>query len=110
MDTPPGKTIVRNCRDCGQMFAITGDEIRTLEEIAARLGWPRVNLPGRCTACRVERRKLSETVQPNDPDVWLTCVSCSSGFVFGGRDRDYFARQGFCRPRRCRDCRNRRTR
>jgi hypothetical protein len=49
--------------------------------------------------------KYSRPVDPNGEDEWLICVDCGEGFLFAGRDRQYFAAQGFARPKRCRSCR-----
>jgi hypothetical protein len=106
----------RHCRDCGQPFQISVEEQEFFRRMAEAkpngdeeregIGW---HLPARCHPCRAERRAQKyggrELVEPHAPDEWLMCVQCGEGFIFGGRDRDYFARQGFVKPRRCRPCR-----
>ena len=94
----------RTCPDCQRTFELTPGELAFFEALAAGLEgeW---KLPRRCTDCRAARRRAQESVQADDPDVWLTCIECGDGFIFGGRDRDDFARQGWRRPRRCRPCR-----
>jgi hypothetical protein len=107
--------VARVCRDCGQPFEISVEEQEWLRRMAEAMpdgdeerpgvGW---HLPARCSPCRAARRAQKyggEPVEAHAEDEWLTCISCGEGFLFGGRDRDYFARQGFVKPRRCRPCR-----
>jgi hypothetical protein len=54
-----------------------------------------------CRSCR--------TVQPGDPDTTLTCIECGETFTFGGRDLQFFARQAWAYPQRCRPCRKQRA-
>jgi hypothetical protein len=100
----------RACRDCGQPFTIGAAEqayFARLAEGAAR-AW---QLPVRCLDCRAARRRQREigSVLETEGDEWLTCCECGQAFVFGGRDRAFFAQRGFCQPRRCRPCRRARA-
>jgi hypothetical protein len=40
------------------------------------------------------------------PDKVLKCVDCGSDFTFTGRDQEFFAKQGFQDPKRCKPCRD----
>lgn len=35
----------------------------------------------------------------------MQCVDCGNPFVFTARDQEFFQRQGFQNPKRCRECR-----
>jgi hypothetical protein len=106
--TDPLPPVERICRTCGQPFTITPSEQLFFAALANKTGtdW---TLPARCEECRAERRKAREVVNESEVDVWLVCCDCGVDFLFGGRDRVYFAFRGFARPRRCRPCRTART-
>lgn len=97
----------RRCRTCGENFVVSADEIELFRRLAAEKGgeWC---LPTRCTPCRATRRarKFYNPVVANARDEQLACVDCGEDFIFGGRDRDFFARRGWATPRRCRPCRS----
>lgn len=103
-------SVDRVCRDCGSTFEITPDERALFGRLSSEnpfgtgQGW---TLPIRCTPCRAARRAQQHAVPvaADAPDEWLTCRECGEGFIFGGRDREFFARRGFTTPRRCRPCR-----
>ena len=101
------KPIARDCRDCGRGFTITTGE----QEYLLRLFGAATKFPTACLFCRQARRRArySEPVHSAAPDERLTCVDCGIPFIFGGRDREYFAAQGFATPKRCRDCRRARS-
>ena len=100
----------RVCAECGQSFVVTAAEQQFLEDLAAASGeaW---TLPRRCLECRVRRRRVryGDPVIDDDCVESLTCIDCNEPFVFGGRDKAYFAQQGFDRPKRCRPCRRARA-
>lgn len=106
MADEPDAPIVRTCRSCSARFIITVDEQLLFRRLAVEKGgeW---RLPNRCDACRMERRRsrYSQPVDDDGTDVCLTCVLCGKSFIFGGRDREYFAKQGYATPKRCRPCR-----
>lgn len=39
------------------------------------------------------------------PDETITCCDCGNTFTFSQGEQDYYAKQGFNRPKRCRPCR-----
>ena len=43
-------------------------------------------------------------------DLILTCIQCYSDFVHDLREQKRFSRMGFDEPRRCPECRRRKTR
>jgi hypothetical protein len=109
--------IERVCRDCQRPFVISVEEQKWFTEMAATkpagdrdVGW---QLPARCSYCRAERRRARDfqtrRVDPNAEDEWLTCVDCQEPFLFGGRDKRFFSRQNWAKPRRCRPCRQARV-
>lgn len=102
--------VERECRVCRQPFVITVEEQRFYGELAAvRDGeW---QLPRRCARCRAARRRVQyeQSVDPAAPDEMLVCCDCGRSFIFGGRDRAYFAAHGFVVPKRCRECRRSRN-
>lgn len=102
--------IRRTCVDCGELFDITEDERAFLGNVSAQTGRAFV-LPRRCLTCRrARRRDTYETPVIDDGrDEHLVCGDCGVTFVFGGRDRAYFARRGWVTPKRCRDCRQQRA-
>jgi hypothetical protein len=96
-------TITRQCRDCAQPFEVTQGERDFLE----RTFGDAALLPTKCLTCRRARRK-AKSYTPVDADLGieeLVCADCDETFIFGGRDRDYFSRRGWSRPKRCRPCR-----
>jgi hypothetical protein len=106
--------VIRTCRDCERAFEITAEEIAAFQRLAQRtpageqgIGW---HLPSRCRECRAARRaaKYGSPVDARAGDEWLTCRDCGTDFIFGGKDRDFFARHGWMTPTRCRPCRERR--
>lgn len=101
------ESVFRVCVDCGEHFEITPSDQQLLEERAAADGanW---NLPRRCSRCRLERRRLRLQFDNDHQDEWFTCVDCGAVFVFGGKDKAFFSRSGFAKPKRCRPCRERR--
>ena len=101
--------LFRTCRECGHPFEITVAEQVWLQQLGEQNGTP-VYLPARCTPCRSALRAARYAVQPDRPDEWRRCVECGVDFVFGGRDRDYFASRGWLPPNRCRECRRRGSR
>ena len=95
----------RVCRTCNSDFVVTDEELQWWRAFSQRTGlsW---HMPNHCTKCRFARRR--ERLAPvlrDQPDEWLTCIDCGDGFIFGGRDRDYYAQRGFQPPKRCRPCR-----
>jgi CxxC-x17-CxxC domain-containing protein len=45
-------------------------------------------------------------VEVHMEDKTLTCKDCGNGFIFSGREQQFFAEKGFTnQPQRCRDCR-----
>lgn len=103
--------VTRTCRDCRRTFEVTVAEIRALEDIAPRAGWTEIRPPSRCLSCRRLSREAPHIVFDNGQDEWLTCVDCGQVFLFGGRDREFFARQvpPWSTPKRCRPCRRARA-
>jgi hypothetical protein len=96
--------IERMCPRCLKPFTITANEQEYFRELAKRIGGP-VTLPARCYPCRAERRREKYVVVDDGRKELLVCITCGVEFVFGGRDRTFFAQSGFSRPRRCRPCR-----
>ncbi len=39
-------------------------------------------------------------------DKTLKCKDCGSEFVFGARDQEFFVKQGYQDPKRCKPCRD----
>lgn len=39
-------------------------------------------------------------------DKTIPCVDCGQSFVFTVKDQDFFKKQGFYEPRRCKPCRD----
>lgn len=99
-------TITRTCRTCAQPFDITAEEQAFLRGIAARLESPFM-LPSHCSECRAaRRRKRYEVPVVDDGSVEeIPCRTCGEDFVFGGKDRSWWAAHGWTRPTRCRACR-----
>lgn len=99
-------SIAITCIDCRQVFAVSADEQRFLGERARATGKP-WHLPRRCLSCRFAARKarFAPPVVPDQADEQRTCIDCGAAFLFGGRDREYFARRGWTAPKRCRPCR-----
>jgi hypothetical protein len=100
-------SIVRVCRECRREFAITIEEQQFFRDLSARLDVA-MTLPARCYGCRCARRPARAVVPVIDDglDELLVCVSCGVAFIFGGRDKTFFAESCFARPRRCRPCRH----
>jgi hypothetical protein len=98
--------IHRSCPDCQQTFTVSVAEQEFLRDLAARKGG-HFHLPRRCMSCRHARRqaRYAQPVDDNNVTECLTCVTCGQSFLFGGRDREFFARRGFAKPKRCRTCR-----
>jgi len=86
------------CIDCGCSFTVTAGEQ------TSRLAW---QLPLRCVECRKSNRavRAADGVFDDGTDVILSCVNCGHTFVFGGRDKAFFAARGYKLPKRCRPCR-----
>ncbi len=40
------------------------------------------------------------------PDITLTCKDCRNPFFFTERDQEFFAKQGYTEPKRCKPCRD----
>lgn len=99
----PFEAVVRSCIACGVEFETTVGEQAFLRDLHG----PDFQLPRRCLVCRAKRRheRYTEPVSHQSEDEHLTCIDCGEEFIFGGRDRAYFARQGFSKPKRCRICR-----
>lgn len=38
-------------------------------------------------------------------DKQIRCVDCGNNFTFSARDQDFFRKNNFSDPKRCRDCR-----
>jgi hypothetical protein len=97
----------RRCSDCANPFEITVAEQVFLQDLAARKDLA-FHLPNRCTECRRVRRRLQYAPAVDDTPTTelLTCVECGASFIFGGRDRAYFASRGWATPKRCRECRH----
>lgn len=106
------QAIDRICRDCWQPFTISVEEQAFFERLAATTAPERGETwewPQRCLSCRRLRRQARlAVVEAAATDEWRTCVDCGVAFVFGGRDREYFARSGYAPPKRCRPCRRQR--
>jgi hypothetical protein len=102
--------IRRTCRDCNLTFYITAGEREFLQNLSVERSRPFV-LPHRCLDCRqaARRAKYARAVDPDAGDEMLMCTDCGAAFTFGGRDREYWARQGWTSPKRCRDCRRQRA-
>ncbi len=98
----------RICSACHEPFVLSVQEQAFLTRVAASLGetWA---LPNRCTACRRAARQERYRVVDDGQDEWLVCQACGEPFRFGGRDKTFYAAQGFMRPRRCHACRRRRA-
>lgn len=43
---------------------------------------------------------------PDFQDKTLSCKDCGRDFVFRAKDQEFFARQGFTDPKRCKPCRD----
>lgn len=113
MDATPANVyaLVRTCRACGERFEITPEEQAFFHRRAAEnpagergTGW---YWPNRCSECRRLGRQVrhNDPVDPDARDEWIECCDCGQAFIFGGRDRAYFAAQNFTPPKRCRLCR-----
>lgn len=98
--------ITRTCKDCGRQFT---EDLAQLKVIAERAGWRELRIPTRCYPCRRLVREAPHVVLDDGLDEHLVCVDCGQPFIFGGRDKAYFAAQGFSTPRRCRACRHARA-
>ena len=107
-----GSTVIarRYCRECGQSFEVTEDERQFLMRVAEQT-WGTFHLPRRCLECRTASRQVryAPAVEDHGPDERLTCSDCQQAFTFGGRDRAFFAANGWTRPKRCRGCRQQRA-
>ena len=104
MDVSP-QILVRQCLACGETFTITHGEMQFFTERAreSERAWV---LPARCLPCRQARRRANQVIVLDDgEESWLVCVVCNGTFLFDGRDKRYFASQGFTPPKRCRECR-----
>jgi putative zinc ribbon protein len=42
------------------------------------------------------------------PDEKIECVDCKGDFLFTEGEQEFYAKQQFSRPKRCRDCREKR--
>lgn len=40
------------------------------------------------------------------PDKTLTCKDCNQSFMFTERDQEFFTKQGYQDPKRCKPCRD----
>lgn len=40
------------------------------------------------------------------PDQTLQCVDCGSDFVYTDRDQQFYEKQGYTPPKRCKPCRD----
>ena len=101
------ETVVRTCVTCWQRFEIRDEEQSWFDELSKQKLRP-MCLPRECYDCRRRRRaeKFNVPVDPDAPDEILNCIECRMDFVFGGRDRQYFASRRFAVPKRCRACRD----
>jgi putative zinc ribbon protein len=75
-----------------------------LSALAASLGqtWA---LPNRCTSCRRAVRRARFAAVDDGMDESIMCVECHGPFWFSQKDKQFYAAQGYQRPRRCRACR-----
>lgn len=97
--------IPRVCRDCGASFQITAEEQALFRELAATKTDTDWQLPNRCSPCRQARRLARERAIDDGTDEMVRCIDCKTEFLYGSRDKSFYARQGWRRPRRCRLCR-----
>jgi hypothetical protein len=110
MDGRLMSTIKRLCSTCGKPFEISDDEQAFLAGLAHRLG-SGFSLPTHCDPCRRARRRERYDVPVTDDGSveTIACRTCGEDFVFGGRDRCWWAAKGWTRPTRCRGCRSARS-
>jgi len=97
--------ITRRCKVCRRPFTIEAAEVALHASLARQhpdVDW---SLPQRCTPCRAARRQARYAVVDDGDDEVRRCERCGRDYVFGGRDKQYWARQGWTRPRHCRPCR-----
>jgi Probable zinc-ribbon domain len=101
----PGADIHRRCVACQTWFFITASEQRWFAQLAQVRPDVNVTLPWRCLACRKERRRVRLQVQDDGAIEFLTCVDCGATFEFSGKDKEFWARNEWAPPLRCRTCR-----
>ena len=83
--------ITATCKDCGNEFQISVKEQLFAQENKGFV------LPKRCPNCRIDRR---------DRTKHIVCVECGTVFEFTASEQDFYEKNGFKEPRRCRQCRN----
>lgn len=82
--------IKATCKDCGAEF-----EISVREQLFANEGKGFV-LPKRCPSCRSNRKGRTEHI---------VCVECGNVFDFTASEQEFYKKNNFNQPRRCKDCR-----
>lgn len=104
MSDTESASVERACRDCGRPFTVGAHERELLEWVAGQRGQEFI-MPTRCTYCRQARRRNRAPVVDDGRVETITCSDCGEPFEFGGKDRSFWARNGWVAPNRCRPCR-----
>lgn len=82
--------IKAECKDCGAEF-----EISVKEQLFAQENKGYV-LPKRCPDCRAGRKNRAKHI---------VCVECGEVFEFTASEQEFYKKNGFKEPKRCKSCR-----
>lgn len=78
------------CKDCGNEFQISVKEQLFAQENKGFV------LPKRCPDCRAERKNSVKHI---------VCVECGEVFEFTASEQEYYKKNNFKEPKRCKSCR-----
>ena len=83
--------VTATCKDCGNEFDISVKEQLFAQENKGFV------LPKRCPDCRANRKNRTKHI---------VCVECGEVFEFTANEQEFYQKNGFKEPRRCKSCRN----